>query len=242
MDTDDTSTDEPGLILEPREGEDASANPLPPLLPQGARAAMQRLLATGVVLGRNHADDLNLLTNNKDQINQVLAELGLAMLVKHEYGLAALTRVGAVDVLEDSEDLADDGDDDDGNRNLLRATRLKFYHSIILSVLRAFYREREIAMDHRVIIELETLKDRIKPFFPLIQSESRSDKQLSGAVKLLERHSILMTVRDNKDAREISPVIMLAMSATKAAAFEAELDRHLAALERSEHTGDGDGA
>lgn len=211
----------------------------PGLLQQLARQAMQRMVSTGIVLRRSHPEDFAALQGNEAEVKQVLAELGLSMILKPEYGMAALVRIGTADATDEDEDLSDD-DDDEGHRALLRVTRIKFYHSVILSVLRAYYREREVAMDARVIIEIETLKDRLKPYLPLIQSESRSDKQLSGALRLLERHSILLNVRDNKDAREISPVILLAMGATQAQSFEQELDRHLDSL--AEATGDCDGA
>lgn len=239
---DDMMADPPSDTVARDESPTASASngttraPLPDL----ARRAMQRLLATGVVLRRSHADDFDHLKGHQSEVNALLIELGLSMLVKPEHGMAALIRLGTADVLDGGEELEEEeDDDDDGNRALLRVTRLRFYHSIILSVLRAYYREREVAMDSRVVIEIETLKDRLRPFTPLIQSESRNDKHLFGAIRLLERHAILLNVRDNKDAREISPVILLAMSVPKAQAFEAEIDRHIAALKAPQESTDG---
>jgi hypothetical protein len=146
--------------------------------------------------------------------------------------MVALTRVDDINALADQEDVGEEQDDDDNdaNRALVRITRLKLLHSIVLMVLRLYFRERERARDQVVIIDLENLKDRLKPFWPLLNAESRSDRRLAGAIATLERHSILLSVRDNKDKREISPVIILAMSSTKLNAYISECERLLAEI------------
>lgn len=220
-----------GLITEVPEREVPHPAGPPALLLQPTRAALQRLLGAGVILKRTHEIEYIQIVKDADAVNHVLAELGLKMILREGYGMAALVRQGDAGAEDDPEDSAEEVEEDgDSNRALLRVTRLKVLHSLILMALRGYHRERERAQDQRIIIELETLKDRIKPFWPLVNSEMRSDRSFHGAIRLLEKHGILNTVRDDKNAREISPVITLALNAERFQILEAEFKRHLELL------------
>lgn len=209
--------------------------PLPPLLHSTTRAALQRLIASGVLLKRNHEADFLQIAGHQQVVKQILAELGLSLVIRHGYGMAATVRIGDLTQIdadgESPEDDIDDSGEDQAHRALLRVTRLKLLHSLVLMVLRAYFREREKAMDEHVIIDLEAIKDRVKPFWPLVHSESRSDRHFNAAIDQLERHAILLPVRDRRDAREISPVITLALNAERLQVMEAEFQRHLDVLE-----------
>lgn len=222
----------PGVLVETPELATASDPGLPPLLSVAGRAALQRLLAAGIVLSRTHAGDYQELLKGELAVRQILAEMGLRMIIRSGYGMAALVRTIDGEMLDDSDEDQDEGDEDgENNRAILRVTRLKLIQTLVLLALRAYHRERERAQDARIIIDLETLKDRIKPFWPLLNAESRSDRRFYGAIRLLERTGILLSVRDNKDSREISPVITLALDAERFDSLIADFQRQIEQLQ-----------
>lgn len=208
------------------EASDAPPAPAPTgFIPLEARQAMQKLLSKGHLLARAAPDEYASVVTYQAEIKKVLADLGIALSIVPEYKMVA------IESLADAEDQAggddvDDGDDDDdeGGNALVRVTRLRLLHSLVLIALRGYYREREFE-DPRVIIDLDVLKERVRPFWPLLDAESRSERKMSGAIKVLERHGVLLKVRGAKDRREISPVIVLVMGSSEFALLNAEYAR-----------------
>lgn len=204
---DETLGDEP-------QDEPAPAPSKPSLIPPPARAALQRLLARGVLLSRNHREEYGQLMAWRNVIAQILDSMGLSMQLHEDYGLAVLMRNEDVEAAQSDEE-GDDAEDEEGSLSLVRTTRLKLLHSLVLMVLRMYYRERERAGDEQVIIDLDSLKDRLKPYWPLLHAEGRSDKQFNGAIRKLQDHGILLRVRGKDEQRHVSPVIMLALDSER---------------------------
>ncbi|MDP9140545.1 MAG: DUF4194 domain-containing protein, partial [Pseudomonadota bacterium] len=128
--------------------------------------------------------------------------------------LAVLMRNEDLEVAE-GEERGGDSDDEDSGLSLVRTSRLKLLHSLVLMVLRLYHRERERAGDEQVIIDLDSLKDRLKPYWPLLHAEGRSDKHFNGAVSKLQDHGILLRVRGREYQRLVSPVIVLALDSER---------------------------
>lgn len=190
-------------------------------LPHEARLALQKLLTKGHLLDRSHPDEYVQIIGNQEALKRVLADLGLALRLVPEYKMVAIESLAHAEDQDPGEDAEGDDEDEDSSNSLVRVTRLRLLHSLILIALRGYYREREFE-DHRVSIDLDVLKERMRPFWPLLDAESRSDRKVSGAIKVLERHGILLKVRGNKDRREISPVIVLAMGSSEFGLLNAE--------------------
>lgn len=184
------------------------------LIPPPARVALQRFLARGVLLARSHREEFDQLMTCRNAIASILESMGLSMQLHEDYGLAVLMRNENVGVAEGEEE-GDDSDDEDSGLSLVRTSRLKLLHSLVLMVLRLYYRERERAGDEQVIIDLDSLKDRLKPYWPLLHAEGRSDKHFNGAVRKLQDHGILLRVRGKEDQRLVSPVIVLALDSER---------------------------
>lgn len=202
----------------------------PALLSPVTRYAMQRLLTRGVVLARSHREDFDQIAGHKIEVERILNELGLNLVIHFGYGMAAIMRSeDAIEGTEIDEEIVDD--DHEGGSALVRTTRLKLLHSLILMELRRYYREREMNGDEHVIVDLDTLKERLKPFWPLVNSESRSDRRFEGAIATLERHSILLSVRGGKHQREISPVITLVLDPQRLEIMVSEYKRLAEELE-----------
>lgn len=204
-------------------------------LPHEARLALQKLLTKGHLLDRSHPDEYVQIIGNQEALKKVLADLGLALRLVPEYKMVAIESLAHTEDQDIGEDGADgDDDDEDSGNSLVRVTRLRLLHSLVLIALRGYYREREFE-DLKVIIDLDVLKERMRPFWPLLDAESRSDRKVSGAIKVLERHGILLKVRGSKDRREISPVIVLVMGSSEFGLLNAEYLRLAEGREQEHH-------
>jgi hypothetical protein len=201
--------------------DEGDGKPKPGLLGPPARAALQRLLSRGTLLSRTYPDDYLQLLSAKPQIEQILATMGLSMQIHMDYGMAVLMRNEDITV----EDPSGTEEDEEGGSVLVRTTRLTLLHSLLLMVLRIHWRERERAGDQRVIIDIETMKERLNPYWPLLNAEARSDKRFNGAVRKMQDHGVLLNVRGREDQREISPVILLALDSQKLAVMVSEYSR-----------------
>lgn len=194
------------------------------LIPPPARVALQRLLARGVLLARSHREEFGQLMACRNAIALILGSMGLSMQLHEDYGLAVLMRNEDAEAAEGEEE-GDDSDDEEGGLSLVRTSRLKLLHSLVLMALRLHYRERERAGDEQVIIDLDSLKDRLKPYWPLLHAEGRSDKHFNGAVRKLQDHGILLHVRGKEDQRLVSPVIILALDSERLEIMVTEYSR-----------------
>jgi len=197
-------------------------------MPVQARAALQRLLMRGVVLARHNEDHYLQLTVYKDRVKEVLGELGLSCVYQDELGLVVLMRPADTSEVEEAIGDGDHdliADDDEGGYALLRSTPLKLLHSLVLMVLRTYYRERERQGDRMVRIDLNDLKDRVRPYWPLLNAERRSDSAFAGAISALEGHCILLPIRGQKDQREVSPAVIVALNIENAELMVREYGR-----------------
>lgn len=201
-------------------------------IPFEARQAMQKLLAKGHLLDRTASDEYASVVTYQNEIRKVLADLGIALRIVPEYKMVAIESLADAEDQVNGDDIdTGDDDDDEGGNALVRVTRLRLLHSLVLIALRGYYREREFE-DPRVVIDLDVLKERVRPFWPLLDAESRSERKMSGAIKVLERHGVLLKVRGAKDRREISPVIVLVMGSSEFALLNAEYARLAQAIEK----------
>ena len=225
---------EAGSIEEESEPPPVAARNREGLLSLPARAALQRLLSRGVVLSRTHATDFSLLVNARDVIDPIMDSMGLSMSIHFDYGMAVVMRNEDLAGGVEGEGGEDDDADDENSSMLVRTSRLNLLQSLVLMVLRMYYREREGAGDRHVIIDLENLKDRLRPYWPLLNAESRSDRRFNGAIRKMQDHGILLNVRGKEDRREVSPVIIIALDSEKLGVMVSEYQRLAAASSKEE--------
>ena len=196
------------------------------LLPSPARSALQRLLLRGFVMARTHKAEFQQLQVHRLAVEAILQTLGIKLHLNDSYHLAVIANVGTnLGGTDDDVSLEVEGDDDDDGVTLVRSTRLKLLHSLILMVLRIYFRERERALDEVVVIELDAIRDRLKPYWPLLNAEQRSNAHLNSAIKSMVKHGILMSVRGKDDQYEVSPIIVLVLDSTRLAVLVDEYSR-----------------
>lgn len=178
------------------------------LLSRPGSLALQKLLSKGVLLLKQFPEEYNRLMVEQAKIRQVLDTMGLGVEINSDYGMAVLMR--NADLEEDISD-GEGPEDEEGGSALVRASRLTLLQSLVLLVLREYWREREQAGDQTIIIDIETIKDRLKPYWPGLNSEARSDRRMNGAIKKMSDHGILMNVRGKESQKEISPAVVIAL-------------------------------
>lgn len=182
-----------------------------PSLPPGrltapCRAALVHLLAKGCVLKRTKPEHFDTLLSNRRAVDEVLADLELRAHVDEGSGMVVLRNQDGADGAL-APDVEDEGDDD--RPALIRRQRLSLYQSFVVLILRRYHRDRSLAGDNTITIEVEQIEQALVPFMPLIQSQTREEKRLNGAITLCKRHGILANVRGNERRYEILPTIRL---------------------------------
>lgn len=178
-------------------------------LPAACRAAMIHLLAKGSVLQRSRPEHYNALRANRQVVDEILADLELTAFVDDGAGMIALRSQGAESSAPG--DGMEEGDDD--RPALIRRQRLSLYQTFVVLILRRHHRDRSMAGDSKVTIEVEQIEQALVPFMPLTQSQTREDKRLNGAIALCKRHGILASVRGDEQRFEILPTIRLVVHA-----------------------------
>ncbi len=211
------------------------------LLPPPARSALQRLLLRGYVMARTHKPEFQQLQVHRLAVEAILQTLGIKLHLNDSYQIAVIANIGTnIGGTDDDASSEVDGDDDDDGVTLVRSTRLKLLHSLVLMVLRIYFRERERALDEVVVIELEAIRDRLKPYWPLLNAEQRSNAHLNSAIKSMVKHGILMSVRGKDDQYEVSPIIVMVLDSARLAILVEEYGRLAGAKSSSTGQASGD--
>jgi len=168
-----------------------------------ARSAFIYLLARGYVMIRTKPEFYASLLANDKAVLSVLIDLNLTMQVDHAAGLVALRSLAGT-AEEEGE-----GEDDEDKTVLIRRQRLSQFQSIIVLILRRHHRDRSLAGDSVITMEIEQIEQALVPFMHLTQSQTREDKRLNGALALCKKHGLILNVRGDESRIEISPLIRL---------------------------------
>ena len=91
--------------------------------------------------------------------------------------------------------------------------RYTLYDTLLILVLRKYFQDRETQGDHKIIIDIETIKAGLSPFLPLTNSTRSDRKQLGASLKRMIEKRILGVVRGSEERFEISPLIRHVVSA-----------------------------
>lgn len=170
-----------------------------------SRAALVHLLAKGCVLKRTRPEHFATFLANRQGIEEVLADLDLKAHIDEAAGMVALRSQDTTGTAAAEE--PDEGDDE--RPTLVRRQRVSLYQTFVLLILRRHHRDRSLAGDSTITIEVEQIEQALVPFMPLTQSQTREDRRLNGAIMLCKRHGILANVRGDDRRYEILPTIRL---------------------------------
>lgn len=161
------------------------------------RKALIELLARGSVPLRTKPDLYKSLLAEREVVVSILADLELrADFIKSSGGIVMLM----------SRNLAD-ADEADDRAALVRRRRLNDFETFAALILRQHFRDRELAGDQRIVIEVEQFADALSPMMPLPDSTTRERRRLSAVIDKFKEFGILVTLRGDDERFEVSPVI-----------------------------------
>lgn len=170
-------------------------------LKEEARPALITLLKQGVILQSRKPKVFELILVNKEAIVDHLADMNLVLTLDERGGMAFIRQVGEEDFDEDDDDSAD------MSSTMISRRALTLYETYIVLILRRHFQEREASGETKIIIDVEKILNDIVPFMPLSNSSNIDRRRLNGTLKNLQKKNLIMTVRNNEDRFEISPII-----------------------------------
>lgn len=167
---------------------------------EAERAALIYLLKKGVILHRQKPAFFDAVVARESHIRERLADMNLMLTVDERGGMLFIRQIGEADLIEDDEEIGD-------NPSLISSRKLTLYDSLILLILRRHFQVREAAGETTVIIDIDRLENELKPFLAISNSSRQDRKKLNGVIKRMINKNLMITVRNNEDRWEISPII-----------------------------------
>ena len=180
-----------------------SVDDQPAPLTHEARRALVYLLRQGSTLARQKSELFELICRYQDALRNHLENMYLRLVIDERYGIAFIA---------DSQNPEDEGDDGEGVRLISHRT-LTLYDTLLILVLRKYFQDRETQGEHKIIIDIETIKAGLSPFLPLTNSTRSDSKPLITSLKRMREKRILIVVRGSEERFEISPLIRHVVSA-----------------------------
>jgi len=170
-------------------------------LKEEARPALITLLKQGVILHSRKPKVFELILANKDAIVDHLADMNLVLTLDERAGMAFIRQVGEEDFDEDEDDSIE------MSATMISRRALTLYETYVVLSLRRHFQEREASGETKIIIDVEKIMNDLVPFMPLSTSSNIDHKRLNGTLKNLQKKNLIMSVRNNEDRFEISPII-----------------------------------
>lgn len=170
-------------------------------LKEEARPALITLLKQGVILHSRKPKVFELILANKDAVVDHLADMNLVLTLDERAGMAFIRQVGEEDFDEDEDDSIE------MSATMISRRALTLYETYVVLSLRRHFQEREASGETKIIIDVEKIMNDLVPFMPLSTSSNIDRKRLNGTLKSLQRKKLIMSVRNNEDRFEISPII-----------------------------------
>lgn len=171
------------------------ANPaMPGRLAVEARHAMIELLARGSITKRSKPGVYAAFLRWREDIRTSLADLNLQVSVDDLFEVVVL--------LQHHED-----GDEDYLPSLIRPRQLNLNETLVVLILRSYFREREVAGELQMFITLEQILDGLMPFKPLRNSSSAEERSVRSAMESLRDLGLVVALRNEDSRWEISPAI-----------------------------------
>lgn len=170
-------------------------------LREETRPALITLLKQGVILHSRKPKVFELILANKDAIVDHLADINLVLTLDERAGVAFIRQVGEEDFDEDEDDSIE------MSATMISRRALTLYETYVVLSLRRHFQEREASGETKIIIDAEKIMNDLVPFMPLSTSSNIDRKRLNGTLKNLQKKNLIMSVRNNEDRFEISPII-----------------------------------
>jgi hypothetical protein len=170
-------------------------------LKEEVRPALITLLKQGVILHSRKPKVFELILSNKDAVVDHLADMNLVLTLDERGGMAFIRQVGEEDFDEDEDDSIE------MSATMISRRALTLYETYVVLILRRHFQEREASGETKIIIDVEKILNDIVPFMPLSNSSNNDRKRLNGTLKALQKKNLIMSVRNNEDRFEISPII-----------------------------------
>lgn len=167
---------------------------------EAERAALIYLLKKGVILRRQKAAFFDAIVTRESFIREHLAEMNLMLTIDERGGMLFIRQIGEADLIDDDEEIGD-------NPSLISSRKLTLYDSLILLILRRHFQAREASGETIVIIDIDRLENELKPFLAISNNSRQDRKKLNGVIKRMISKNLMITVRNNEDRWEISPII-----------------------------------
>ena len=182
-------------------------------VPHHVKKVIVQLLKKGVVLFSAHRSSYETVCEYRQQIRQHLAAMFIELVLDEKAGIAFIR----------NQDL--DSEDGESTSYLIRTKNLDLYDTLVLLVLRQYYQERELYGEDQIIIDIETVNDRLEPLVSEIINTKREEGKIKKVLEQYKEKQILKTLRGT-DLYEITPFIKYIVDAT----FLAEMLKEYKAL------------
>ncbi len=167
------------------------------LIPHEASRALVYLLRHGVVRSQDKQQIFQSLCKYEEIIATQLKILFLEMLLDKKNGFAMLKQKEGDNEVDDEEI---------GSGLIIRYT-LSYYDSLVLLMLRKYFKDRENAGEQTVFIDPDQLETMLHPFLSASKSDRMDRKVLHGALKRLKDKKIITQPRGDRERYEILPTI-----------------------------------
>lgn len=182
-------------------------------VPHHVKNVLVQLLKKGVVLFSTHRSNFETVCEYRQLIKQHLAAMFIELVLDEKAGIAFIR----------NQDL--DSEDGESTSYLIRTKNLDLYDTLVLLVLRQYYQERELYGEDQIIIDIETVNDRLEPLVSEIINTKREEGKIKKVLEQYKEKQILKTLRGT-DLYEITPFIKYIVDAT----FLAEMLKEYKAL------------
>lgn len=182
-------------------------------VPHHVKKVIVQLLKKGVVLFSAHRSSYETVCEYRQQIRQHLAAMFIELVLDEKAGIAFIR----------NQDL--DTEEGESASYLIRTKNLDLYDTLVLLVLRQYYQERELYGEDQIIIDIETVNDRLEPLVSEIINTKREEGKIKKVLEQYKEKQILKTLRGT-DLYEITPFIKYIVDAT----FLAEMLKEYKAL------------
>lgn len=203
-------------------------------MPHEARRVLVYLMRQGTILAAENLKLFDVLCRYEIVIRQHLAEVYIQLILDAKQGVAYIINM---------ENISDDNDDTvslDDFPTLIRKRTLTLYDTLVLLILRKYYKERETAGEQKIIIDLERIQASLIPFIPITNHDSKDRKKLTGTLDKFSEKKILSVIRGEEGRYEITPVIRYVVNAEFLQGLLTEYEQ-LANKTTSPHSGQNKG-
>lgn len=191
-----------GAVLDsmPEEQDDSqeeSSQLLP--LTQSAQIAYLKILRSGVVLEKNNQPIFKNICENSKPIRDRLNELNIELVIDESRGVVFTKNTDT-----EENDLP----------KLIQTKPLSIYDTFLALVLRKHYQGREKVGEQKIVVDIDTIENEMKPFLPLTNNSRTDRKKLNGALNKFISKNLVIAVKGSDSRYEISPVIRYVIDAS----------------------------